>query len=223
MRRGRGASGPLASAVMNGRLTCVWVTERQLDLRLLGRLEQPLQRLRVAAQVDALVPLELVGQVVDEPAVEVVAAEVRVAGRGADLDHAVADVEDAHVERAAAEVEDEHGLVALLVQPVGQRGRGRLVDDPQHLEAGDPAGVLGRLPLGVVEVGRHGDDGLGDLLAEELRRRPRRACAGPAREISSGAYSLPRMSNRTDAVRARHDVEGDRLGLARAPRRTGGR
>ena len=53
----------------------------QLDLGLLGRLEQPLQRLRVLAQVDAVLRLELVGQVVDEPAVEVVAAEVGVAGR----------------------------------------------------------------------------------------------------------------------------------------------
>ena len=112
---------------------------RQLDLGLLGRLEQPLQRLRVVAQVDAVVLLELVGQVVDEPAVEVVAAEVGVARGGAHLDHAVADVEDAHVERAAAEVEDQHGLVRLLVQAVGERGRGRLVDDAQHLEPGDLA------------------------------------------------------------------------------------
>ena len=111
---------------MNGRLTWVWADRAQLHLGLLGRLEQPLQRLRILAQVDAVLLLELVGEVVDEAAVEVVAAQVGVAGGGPDLDHPVADVEDAHVEGAAAEVEHEDRLVALLVQPVGQRGRGRL-------------------------------------------------------------------------------------------------
>ena len=91
-----------------------------------------------------------------------------VAARRSDLDHAVADLEHRDVERAAAEVEHEHRLLPLLVHPVGERRRGRLVDDPQHLETGDPARVLGRLALRVVEVRRHRDHGLGDPLAEEL-------------------------------------------------------
>ena len=53
-----------------------------------------------------------------------------------------------------------------LVETVGERGRGRLVDDAQHFEAGDLAGVLGGLTLRVVEIGGNGDDGLLDLLAE---------------------------------------------------------
>ena len=53
-----------------------------------------------------------------------------------------------------------------LVETVGERGRGRLVDDAQHFKAGDLAGVLGGLALGVVEIGGNGDDGLIDLLAE---------------------------------------------------------
>jgi hypothetical protein len=36
---------------------------------------------------------------------------------------------------------------SLLVQAVGERGRGRLVDDALDLEAGDLAGVLGGLAL----------------------------------------------------------------------------
>jgi hypothetical protein len=69
-----------------------------------------------------------------------------------DLEHAVADLQHRHVERAAAEVEDEDRLVGLLVEPVRQRSGGRLVDDALDVEAGDAAGVLGRLALVVVEV-----------------------------------------------------------------------
>ena len=67
---------------------------------------------------------------------------------------------------AAAQVEDRDLLFLLLVETVGQRGRGGLVDDPEHLEAGDLAGVLGGLALRVVEVGGNGDDRLVDGVAE---------------------------------------------------------
>src|SRR5256885_2164578 len=64
------------------------------------------------------------------------------------------------------EVEERDGLVCFLLQPVGQGGGGGLVDDAHDVEAGDLAGVLGRLALGVVEVGGHRDDGVRDLLAQ---------------------------------------------------------
>ena len=92
--------------------------------------------------------------------VEVVATEVGVAVGRPDLEGALADLEDRDVEGAAAEVVDGDDFLALLVEAVGQRRRRRLVDDAQHLEAGDGAGVLGRLALAVVEVGRDRDHGL---------------------------------------------------------------
>ena len=144
---------------------------RQLDLGLLGGFLQPLQRQLVAAQVDALLLLELVGEIVDQPHVEVFAAQERVAVGRLHLEHAVADFQDGNIEGAAAEVIDRDGAGLLLVETVGERGRGRLVDDAQHFEAGDLAGVLGGLALGVVEIGGNGDDGLIDLLAEIGFRR----------------------------------------------------
>ncbi len=89
-----------------------------------------------------------------------------VAGGRLHLEHALAEVEDRHVEGAAAEVEHEDGLVVVLVESVGERGCRGLVDDAQHLEARDLAGLLGGLALGVAEVRGHGDDGLRDGVAE---------------------------------------------------------
>ena len=79
------------------------------------------------------------------------------------------DFNDGNIEGAAAQIVHRNGVVALgLVHTVGQRRRRRLVDDAPHIQTGDLAGVFGGLTLGVVEIGRHGDDRLADRLAEEL-------------------------------------------------------
>ena len=160
-------SGPSAVAVMNGRL--IWVCWTWLS-SILAFSAASFRRCAghpVGRQVDAVGALELLHQPVDDALVPVVAAELRVAVGRLDLEHAVADLEHRHVERAAAEVEHQDGLVlGALVEAVGQRRRGGLVDDAQHLETGDRAGFLGGGALGVVEVGGHGDDGLGDGVAE---------------------------------------------------------
>ena len=149
---------------------------------------------------------------VDDAAVEVVAAEMAVAGRGAHLDDAVADVEDAHVEGAAAEVEDEDGLVALLVQPVGQRGGRRLVDDAQHVETGD-------LPASLVAVRWASLKYAGTVMTALVTFSPRNFAASSA-ELAQHlrADLLRRVELALDVeadhpVRAVDDVEADRFGL----------
>ena len=139
---------------------------RQLDLGLLGRVLEALQRQPILAQVDAVFLFELVGQIIDDALVEILAAEKGIAVGRLDLEHAVADLEDGNVERAAAEIVDGDLAGSLFLQPIGERGRGRLVDDAKDLEASDLAGVLGGLALGIVEIGRNRDDGLRDLAAE---------------------------------------------------------
>jgi hypothetical protein len=139
---------------------------RELALGLLRGLLQALERHAVVPEVDAVIPLELAGDPVHDALVEVVAAQVRVAVRRLDLEDPLADLENRDVEGAAAEVVDRDRLVLLLVEAVGERGRGRLIDDPEHLEPRDGARLLGRLPLAIVEVRGHGDDGLRHLLAE---------------------------------------------------------
>ncbi|MDG5978308.1 NAD-specific glutamate dehydrogenase [Hydrogenophaga taeniospiralis CCUG 15921] len=144
----------------------------ELDLGLLGGFLQALQGQHVLGQVNALLFLELANDVVDDALVEVFAAQEGVAVGGQHLELLLAidvgDLDDGHVKRAATQV--VHGDLAvalfLLVQAEGQGRGGGLVDDAFHVQAGDAASVFRGLALGVVEVGRHGDHGLGHGLAQ---------------------------------------------------------
>mmetsp|Transcript_7800 Transcript_7800/g.23887 ORF Transcript_7800/g.23887 Transcript_7800/m.23887 type:complete len:662 (-) Transcript_7800:46-2031(-) len=140
---------------------------RERALGALARRAQAAQRARRAADVLLVLALELLHEVVHQAVVEVLAAQVGVAVGGLDLEDALLDGEQRHVEGAAAKVEDKNGFVALRLKAVGQRRGGGLVDDAHHVEARDDAGVLGRLALRVVEVGGHRHHGVLDLLAQE--------------------------------------------------------
>ena len=105
-------------------------------------------------------------QPVDDALVKVVAAQKVIAAGREHLHDAVADADERHVKCAAAEVVDHDGLGAAIVQPVGQRRGCRLVDDAAHVQPGNAPGVLRGLALGIVKVGGHGDDRLGDRLTE---------------------------------------------------------
>jgi len=88
------------------------------------------------------------------------------AARGHDLEHAARQAQDGDVERAAAQVVDRVDALRRVIQPVGDGGSGRFVQQAQDVEAGQPCGVLGRLALCVVEIGRDGDHGADQLAAE---------------------------------------------------------
>jgi hypothetical protein len=158
---------------MYGRFTSVCWLEDSSILVLLGGLLEALHGQRVLAHVDAGLLEELFGQEIDDAQVEVFAAQERVTVGGKHFELALAvdlgDLDDRHVEGAAAQV--VHGDLAILaglVEAVGQRRRGGLVDDALDLETRDAAGVLGRLALRVVEIRGHGDDGFGHRLTEVI-------------------------------------------------------
>src|SRR5690606_41946379 len=120
----------------------------QFYLGLLGSFLQALPGQRVALEVHAGFFLKFVDEVIDQANVEVLTTEegVTVGGQYFELVLAVdfGDLDHRHVEGAATQVIDDHGVVALgLVHAVGQRRRGRLVDDALDVEPGDAAGILG--------------------------------------------------------------------------------
>jgi hypothetical protein len=92
---------------------------------------------------------------------------VGIASGSQDLEDTVIDGENGDIESSTTEIaDDDLGFTTLLVETVGDGSRGGFVGDPEDLETGNGAGVLGCLTLGVIEVGRNGDDGVSDLLAE---------------------------------------------------------
>ncbi len=177
--------------------------------------------MRSLLEIDAVALLELARQPVDDLLVEVVAAEMRVAVGRLDLDDAFADFENRDVERAAAEVVDRDGLVLLLVEAVGQRRRCRLVDDAQDVEAGNLAGVLRRLSLRVVEVRGHGDDRIGDLLAEIVLSRLLQLLQDHRGDFGRGVLLAADFDPRV-AVAGAHDLVRARATPRCRPRRTCG-
>ena len=138
----------------------------QLDLGLLSGLLQALGSHLILAQVDVVLALEVLSHPVDDALIEVIAAQVGITVGSQNFGNAVAHLDDGDIEGAAAEVVDHDLLVGFLIDAVGQRSGGGLVDDTLDVQAGNGACVLGGLTLAVVEVGGDSDDGLGDRLAQ---------------------------------------------------------
>ncbi len=168
-----------------------------------------LRRCRASGSLRRSTPwsfLNSADQEVDDAHVEVLAAEEGVAVGGQHLELVLAldlrDLDDGDVEGAAAQVVDGDLLVAaLLVHAVGQGRGGGLVDDALDLEPGDAPGVLGGLTLGVVEIGRHRDDRLGDRLAQVVLGGLLHLLRTLA-EISGGAIFLPLTSTQASPLSA---------------------
>ena len=98
--------------------------------------------------------LELVGEVVHEPIVEVLSTQVGISSSRLDLEDTILDGQEGHIEGATAEIEDEDVALAslLLVKTICDGRRSRLVDDAEDVEASNETSVLGGLTLRVVEV-----------------------------------------------------------------------
>src|SRR5215472_17467211 len=122
----------------------------------------------VAVQVDSLVVLELINQPIHDTLVNVLAAETSVTAGGPYFDDAIADFENGNAEGAAAEGVHSNGLVRGVIERVGQRRRGGVVDQSRHFQTSQIAGFSGSLPLRVVEIGRNRNDRPRDGFAQVL-------------------------------------------------------
>src|SRR5690606_16824516 len=106
-------------------------------------------------------------------------------------------------------------VLVLFVQAIGQGGRSGLVDDAAHLQAGDFAGFLGGLALGVVEVGRHGDYRFADGGAQVVLGRFLHLLQHHGADLLRGVLAVAHLDAGHAAIGAHHLVghAADLLGV----------
>ena len=111
--------------------------------------------------------LKLIQQEADDALIKVIAAQVIVAGGCQNLNGVAVDVQNTDIEGAASQV-IHHDLARFpFAEPVGQSSGGGLVDNTEHIEAGNQPGILGCLPLRVGEISGNGNDCIGNLFADK--------------------------------------------------------
>ena len=105
---------------------------------------------------------------VHDALVEIFATQIGIAGSRQDFKHAVVHFQNRNIKRAAAEIVNGDLLGFRLPETVCQRRRSGLVDNPFDVQARNPARILGRLSLGVIKVGGHGDNRICHGFSEKI-------------------------------------------------------
>ena len=145
---------------------------RVLKARFFGVKESGGKVGRRDAQVDFLarVQLGVLADPAEQAAVEIVAAQSRVAARGQHFEDALAQFQDRDVEGAAAQV--VHGVHAFgrVIEAVGDGGGRRLAQQTQDIDAGQLGRIFRRLALGIVEIRWYSNHGAHQVVAERVFR-----------------------------------------------------
>src|SRR6267378_3445930 len=90
---------------------------------------------------------------IDDGVVPILAAEPVIAVGRDHVDVLALNAHDRDVERSAAKVEDEDGLILVqFIKTIGERSGGRLIDDLQNVEASELASGNGCGSFRIVEI-----------------------------------------------------------------------
>ena len=108
--------------------------------------------------------------------VEVISPQTRVTAGGQHLEYPPVEAQNRNIEGTATEIEDGVDALGVTIQAIGNGSSGRLVEQTEHVQAGQPCSILGGLPLRVVEIRGHGNDNTGQRTPQG-RFRPMRQIA----------------------------------------------
>lgn len=148
--------------------------------------------------------LELLEAVIDQYLIKISSSQIHVTLSRFYVNSAVRDVENAHIERAATEVEDNNHLVTIVFMNACSHCSGsRLANDPQNLKTCDSRCILSRLLLRCVEICRDCHHGFFDFLATKSLLRGLAHCIKyVARDLLNGKGLLVRDPDLTAAIRS---------------------
>ena len=76
--------------------------------------------------------------------------------------------QDGNIKRPTPKVINRINPFAGIVQPIGNGCGCRLVNQAQHIQPGQLRRILGRLALGIVKIGGHGDHGAIDVIVKSV-------------------------------------------------------
>ena len=139
----------------------------QADLRADALLTEVVVGGEILEGVEAVLFLKGCGGMLDQSVVPVLASKQVVTRGGHHVDLVPVELDQGHVEGAAAKVVHEDlSVLTEVVQPVGEGSGRRLIDQLEDLEPRHLAGPQRRAPLDVVEVGGDRDHGLVDPVSE---------------------------------------------------------
>mmetsp|Transcript_18509 Transcript_18509/g.40283 ORF Transcript_18509/g.40283 Transcript_18509/m.40283 type:complete len:256 (+) Transcript_18509:402-1169(+) len=118
--------------------------------------------------------LEISEEIVNHSVIEIFSSQMGISSGCLDFKNSFLNGQKRDIECTTSQIENKYILfVSLLVQTVRDGSGSGFIDDTKHIESRDGSSILGSLTLGVVKVGRNGDDsilnfltqiGLGDIL-----------------------------------------------------------
>eukprot|EP00158_Paraphelidium_tribonemae_P004935 Partr_v1_DN27064_c0_g1_i2_m28669 putative NAD-specific glutamate dehydrogenase len=142
-------------------------------LSLLGLTLQLGHGLQVLAGVSTGLLLKLLDQVITDTQVKVLTTQMSITRGGQHFKDTVLNSQQRNIKSTTTQVKDENSTLHLtslhlLVKTKGKSGGSRLIHDTKNLQTGNGTGIFSRLTLSIIEVGRHGDNGVSDLLSEVI-------------------------------------------------------
>mmetsp|Transcript_11269 Transcript_11269/g.26113 ORF Transcript_11269/g.26113 Transcript_11269/m.26113 type:complete len:151 (-) Transcript_11269:144-596(-) len=120
----------------------------------------------VLGNVDFL-RLEFLDVVLHHPLVEIFSAQVRISVCGNHFENTPVNVEESNIKSTTPKIKYENdGVLNVLVETIGNGSRRWLVDDTFHGQPSNRTGILGRLSLSIIEIGRYRNHSMVHIMAQ---------------------------------------------------------